>query len=130
MNKGTKLQTFANRFTKAFKDSCEEIGIVIKDEEGNVIKGSRYNLHCLRHTFAIRQWIITNDILEVRDLLGHSKVTTTERYAKFKPTELEPDFPIAFKVRAKVEKLRQNALLSADICRQVGVEESNPRLLN
>ena len=130
LHKGSCLKTFANKFTKAFKDSCEEIGIVVRDVEGKVVKGKRYNLHCLRHTFAIRQWIITNDILEVRDLLGHSKVTTTERYAKFKATELEPDFPIAFKVRAKVEKLRQNALLSADICLQLGTKEDNPRLLN
>lgn len=38
--------------------------------------------HRLRHTAAHRLWERTKDILKVRDFLGHSHVSTTERYLR------------------------------------------------
>jgi len=40
-------------------------------------------IHCLRHTFALRKLIETNNISLVKELLGHSSVTVTETYTQF-----------------------------------------------
>jgi len=40
-------------------------------------------IHCLRHTFASRKLIETNNISLVKELLGHSSVTVTEIYTAF-----------------------------------------------
>lgn len=41
------------------------------------------SLHSLRHTYALRTLIQTNNIAFVRELLGHSSVTVTEIYTQF-----------------------------------------------
>lgn len=41
------------------------------------------SLYCLRHTFAVREYARTRDIYYVKGLLGHSTVTTTEKYAAY-----------------------------------------------
>jgi len=50
-------------------------------------------LHCLRHTFAVRRYLETRDIYQVKTELGHSSVVTTEKYANFDIRKLEEDFP-------------------------------------
>jgi len=40
-------------------------------------------IHALRHTFALRKLIETNNISLVKELLGHSSVTVTEIYTAF-----------------------------------------------
>jgi len=40
-------------------------------------------IHCLRHTFAMRKLMETNNISIVRELLGHSSVKVTEIYTQF-----------------------------------------------
>ena len=54
---------------------------------------TKYHLHCLRHTFAVRRYLQTRDIYLVKQELGHSSVVTTEIYAKFSLRRLEADFP-------------------------------------
>ena len=54
---------------------------------------TKYHLHCLRHTFAVRRYLQTRDIYLVKNELGHESVTTTEKYAKFSLRRLENDFP-------------------------------------
>ena len=54
---------------------------------------TKYHLHCLRHTFAVRRYLQTRDIYLVKQELGHSSVVTTEIYAKFSLRRLESDFP-------------------------------------
>ena len=54
---------------------------------------TKYHLHCLRHTFAVRRYLQTRDIYLVKNELGHESVTTTEKYAKFSLRRLEADFP-------------------------------------
>ena len=54
---------------------------------------TKYHLHCLRHTFAVRRYLQTRDIYSVKQELGHSSVVTTEIYAKFSLRRLEADFP-------------------------------------
>ena len=67
-------------------------------------------LHCLRHTFAVMSWIVSNDIYEVKNKLGHSSVKTTEKYARFNVDRLAQDFPSAYQVRLEVEKVRKNGM--------------------
>jgi integrase/recombinase XerD len=43
------------------------------------------SLHSLRHTFALRSLVETNNIMYVRDLLGHQDIKTTMIYTKFPP---------------------------------------------
>ena len=54
---------------------------------------TKYHLHCLRHTFAVRRYLQTRDIYLVKNELGHESVTTTEKYAKLSLKRLENDFP-------------------------------------
>ena len=56
-------------------------------------KETKYHLHCLRHTFAVRRYLQTRDIYRVKQELGHASVVTTEIYAKFSLRRLEMDFP-------------------------------------
>jgi site-specific recombinase XerD len=48
--------------------------------------GDEKSLHSLRHTFAARMLLETNNIKIVKDLLGHSDIKTTEIYLNY-PTE-------------------------------------------
>jgi site-specific recombinase XerD len=52
-------------------------------------QNTKYHLHCLRHTFAVRQCLQTREIYLVKQELGHSSVVTTEIYAKFSLIRLE-----------------------------------------
>ena len=96
--KGYILNSFKERYTKAFFEVQDRVGF----------KG--YTLHCLRHTYAVTQWIVSNDIYEVKNKLGHTSVTTTEKYARFNLDELAQDFPSAYQVRLEVDKVRKNAI--------------------
>ncbi len=51
-----------------------------------------HRFHDLRHTFAVRMYLLTNDIYKVKQLMGHNSVTTTEKYAKFSRRRLASDF--------------------------------------
>ena len=96
--RGSCLLTFKDKFTKAFKNVCDELHL--KD----------LSFHSLRHTFAVTQWIITNDIYEVKTLLGHTSVKTTEKYAQFNKNRLANDFKKAYRVRLEIQKVRENAI--------------------
>ena len=78
-----KLESWKGNLTKTFKKAIREI-------DG---KETKYHLHCLRHTFAVRRYLQTRDIYRVKQELGHASVVTTEKYAKFSLRRLEMDFP-------------------------------------
>lgn len=52
-----------------FKDACKKVGI------------DDFTIHDLRHTYAAHLISAGVALAEVRDLLGHSTVMMTERYA-------------------------------------------------
>ena len=54
---------------------------------------TKYHLHCLRHTFAVRRYLQTRDIYLVKQEMGHASVKTTDVYAQFSLRRLEMDFP-------------------------------------
>ena len=80
--KGT-LDSWIGNLSKTFLKAMREI-------DG---QDTKYHLHCLRHTFAVRRYLQTRDIYLVKQELGHSSVVTTEIYAKFSLRRLENDFP-------------------------------------
>ena len=62
-----------NTLTQTFKKAIAKAGIQQKGR----------SLHSLRHTFALRTYAATRDIYMVKQLLGHSHVTITERYLQY-----------------------------------------------
>ena len=60
-----------SRISHIFSDICRQVGL----------KGK--TLHCLRHTFALRKLLETNNISIVKELLGHCNVQVTEIYTQF-----------------------------------------------
>jgi integrase len=58
----------------------------------------RLRFHDLRHTFGTRM-VGHVDLLELREMMGHASITTTERYLHYKPrTELADKVAAAFAV--------------------------------
>ena len=49
--------------------------------------------HSLRHTYAVRRLIIGTSIFELKLLMGHSSVTTTEVYSNMNLKRVAQDFP-------------------------------------
>jgi site-specific recombinase XerD len=80
---GYKLDSWIGNLSKTFLKAMREV-------DG---QNTKYHLHCLRHTFAVRRYLQTRDIYLVKNELGHESVTTTEKYAKFSLRRLENDFP-------------------------------------
>jgi site-specific recombinase XerD len=56
--------------TKSFKRLCDRVGF------------SHYNFHCLRHSFAHNCMVNNVSIFRLQHWLGHSSVTTTEKYLR------------------------------------------------
>ncbi len=69
--KAKECQLTDSRISHIFSDVCREIGL----------KGK--TLHCLRHTYALRKLLETNNISLVKELLGHCSVQVTEIYTQF-----------------------------------------------
>lgn len=55
----------------------------LSKDEKRVAHANGKTLHCFRHTFAVRKWQETGDIYKVKELLGHTTVSVTERYTRF-----------------------------------------------
>ena len=89
LENGYSLKNFMDRLSKVFTKACKEVGIY---EQGKT------TLHCLRHTYAVRTYLDCRDIFKVCQLLHHTSVTTTEKYAKLNINRLEQDFPSLTKI--------------------------------
>ena len=80
---GGTVESLTQNLSKTFLKAMREI-------DG---KNTKYHLHCLRHTFAVRRYLLTRDIYLVKQEMGHASVKTTEVYAQFSLRRLEMDFP-------------------------------------
>ena len=79
---GTRLKTPDDHISKKFKKALRSIGA---DESKH--------FHSLRHTFAVRRLIQGTSIYELKLLMGHSSVTTTEVYSNMNLKRISQDFP-------------------------------------
>ena len=70
--KGT-LDSWIGNLSKTFLKAMREV-------DG---QDTKYHLHCLRHTFAVRRYLQTRDIYLVKQELGHASVVITEICARF-----------------------------------------------
>ena len=69
-------------YSKKFKEALRKIGITDR------------HFHCIRHSYGARRILETNgNIYQVRDEMGHSSVSITERYAKLDRKRVKYDFP-------------------------------------
>ena len=93
LGSGKQFDNLTGKITKEFKRAVRECGI-----------NEKHHLHNTRHTFAIRNWLKSNNIYEVKEQLGHSSVTVTEGYAKHKRSKISADFPTLTKQIAEVPK--------------------------
>ncbi len=71
--------------SRAFSEAMKKAAVEVKGR----------SLHCLRHTFALREYHRTGDIYLVRGLLGHRHVATTEIYLQFPQEYLDRVFGAA-----------------------------------
>ena len=83
--KVNKHKYFGDKISKEFRRINRLIGLTNK-------------FHDLRHTFAVRRYLMTRDIYQVMRELGHTKVTTTQIYADFEDTvDIAKEFPSIIK---------------------------------
>ena len=88
-------------YSKMFKKCCTKAKI--KDT----------HFHDLRHTFAVRQWLITGDIFWVSNRMGHASVTVTEVYARIDLGRLQQDFPKLVRQRLRVDSTSVKSIKAA-----------------
>ena len=79
---GSRLKTPDDHISKMFKKALRCIGA----DEGK-------HFHSLRHTFAVRRLIQGTSIYDLKLLMGHSSVTTTEVYSNMNLKRVSQDFP-------------------------------------
>jgi integrase/recombinase XerC len=68
-------------YSKSFLKASRKAGVVGK------------SFHSLRHTYALRTYLKTENIYHVKMMLGHASVTTTEIYTNLNIRKLQQDFP-------------------------------------
>ena len=102
-----KVKYFADKYSREFKRICRLIGLDNK-------------FHDLRHTFAVRRYLMTRDIYQVMKEMGHSKVTTTQIYADFQLNRLRHDFPTIVYTPNKPIFGKEDTILE-DTSKQIGV---------
>ena len=93
----TLLDRGADHISKKFKKALRSIGA---DESKH--------FHSLRHTFAVRRLIQGTSIYDLKLLMGHSSVTTTEVYSNMNLKRVAQDFPTivtSFVNEAKIGKM-------------------------
>ena len=79
---GSTLVDAGDNISKKFKKALRYIGA--KEIS---------HFHSLRHTFAVRKLLQGTPIHEVKLLMGHASVTTTEQYTKMNLKRVAQDFP-------------------------------------
>jgi integrase len=90
---GATLIDAGDHISKMFKKSLRNIGS--KDTK---------HFHSLRHTFAVRMLLKNTSIYDVKLMMGHSSVTTTEQYSNMNLKRVAQDFPTLVTSYAKTPK--------------------------
>ena len=91
---GSRLKTPDDHISKMFKKALRGIGA---DESKH--------FHSLRHTFAVRRLIQGTSIYELKLLMGHGSVTTTEVYSNMNLKRVSQDFTTLVSKYTNVAKI-------------------------
>ena len=70
--------------------------------------GMSTSCHHLRHTMATQMLNADTDLATIQDLLGHSKITTTQRYCKVANIKVERDYNKAMELVMRKTRLSSN----------------------
>jgi len=105
LNNGSKIERAYERYSKMLRK------VVRKLELGH---GKKISLKSFRHTYAIKQLTVTNDIHQVARDLGHTKTTTTEIYLEYPEQRRIDDFPSLKPLIEEGEKLRKKVISVVD----------------
>ena len=79
---GATLADCGAHLSKMFKKALHQIGA-----------GEEKHFHSLRHTFAVRMLLMNTSVYDVKLMMGHTSVTTTEQYTKMNLKRVAQDFP-------------------------------------
>ena len=102
---GSQLKIPDDHISKMFKKAIRCIGA---DESKH--------FHTLRHTFAVRRLIQGTSIYELKLLMGHGSVTTTEVYSNMNLKRVSQDFPtIVSKYVNKVKIGKEDTIMEDTI---------------
>ena len=97
---GSTLKTPDDHISKRFKKSLRSIGA-----------GERKHFHSLRHTFAVRRLLQGTSIYDLKLLMGHRTVTTTEVYSRMNLKRVAQDFPTIVSSFINEEKIGETNTL-------------------
>ena len=79
---GSTLKDVGDHISKRFKNALRLVGV-----------NEQKHFHSLRHTFAVRSLLKGISIYDVKLLMGHRSVTTTEVYSEMNLKRVAQDFP-------------------------------------
>ena len=100
---GSTIVDCGEHFSKIFKKALRNIGA---DESKH--------FHSLRHTFAVRRLIMKTPIYDVKLMMGHASVTTTEQYTRMNLKRVAQDFPTLVSTYSDSDEFGQKDTLLKD----------------
>ena len=106
---GSRLNDPGDHFSKKFKKSLRSIGA-----------SERKHFHSLRHTFAVRKLLMRVPIYDVKLMMGHASVTTTEIYSKMNLKRVAQDFPTLVTSYIKTPEFGSGDTLLGDTQQSMG----------
>ena len=106
---GSTLVDVGDHLSKKFKKCLREIGA---DESKH--------FHSLRHTYAVRSLIRGTSIFDLKLLMGHSSVTTTEVYSDMNLKRVKDDFPTIAENHRNTVKICKSDTIITDTTQLIG----------
>ena len=100
---GSVLSDPGKHLSKIFKKCLRSIGA-----------SEKKHFHSLRHTFAVRKLIMGTPIYDVKLMMGHTSVTTTEQYSKMNLKRVAQDFPTLISTYAVESKKAKEDTIMED----------------
>ena len=93
---GSTLVDCGEHLSKVFKQALRDIGA-----------DDSKHFHSLRHTFAVRRILMKTRVHDVKLMMGHASVTTTEQYTRMNLKRVAQDFPTLVSSYSNSEKFGQ-----------------------
>ena len=84
---------FTEGYGSTIKDAGEHISKMFKKALNSIGASKDKHFHSLRHTYAVRSLLKGMSIYNLKLVLGHSSVTTTEVYSNMNLKRVSQDFP-------------------------------------